>query len=359
MIRGIFKLIYINKYLILTLVPLSTLINSCGNSELFQAVKNFAESRKTASGAIESVSEDFYQSCIRRYEFLAIEPVSLAVRMKNPKLEQKTPYQDRIEELSKCKGEWETGSSFKDSNSLLLTYMESLEKLASDDVIVFPDTTKDKLETAINGLPFGANGSNLGATPEASQAVKAGLGIFQLLSKIFFDGYRRDTLEEVITSTDQDIQEYTRILKLVVNRGYIDGYLEPEFDNINLYFNLFVKDILTEEFSDVDPQKPSKKIAFTPFPFITIDEGWREKREVVSKKLELARLYISFLDEVARGHHELTTMFKHRDQKKNQANSASGKHFVKNNDNDKNIQIVLQKRLSRIILISKELNRHL
>lgn len=320
-------------------------VTACGDDSLLKAVRDFTKTRATASEAVGKISEDFYQSCVRQYSFLPIEPIPTL-------LQNKTPYQQRIEGLKKCNVQWEIGENFKKSNDTLLKYMAALEAISSDNVVVFPDATRDKLVNAINGLPLG-NSNNPNVSGERQQAVKAGAGILQLISKIFLNNFRQNQLSEAIVNTNDDIQVYVAILKKSVQRGYIEGYLQQEQDNIDLQYNLIVTDILHKEFPNVAPNKPPEKLAFdSSSPFYSIDNEWREKRAEVGKNIEIGRLYIQFLDEVAQGHNELYTLIKGKRPESLTENQAT-------QHQQKLIEKLARNRLKRIQYIAQKLEKEL
>lgn len=334
------------KVSFILVLPLCFLSTGCRDDSLLKAVRDFTKSRETASKTVMVISEDFYKSCVRQYEFLPIEPVPTVIN-------KKTPYQDRIEGLKNCKEQWKIGDNFEKANELLIKYMATLEALASDDVVIFPDTTKEKLENAINNLPFGDESNEATEIKaERQQSVKAGVGILQFLSKLYLNQLRKERLVSAITETNNDIQTYTQTLKIVVERGYIDGYLVQELDNINLYYNLFVTDILREAFPEVQADQPPKKLALPLNPFISLDDDWRTKRAEVEDKVELGRLYINFLDEVAQGHNELYTLIKGKQQNSLTENKSNSVSLSK-------IKQLSKNRLERIQKITKELDKKL
>lgn len=320
-------------------------VTACGDDSLLKAVTNFTKTRAAASEAVAKISEDFYQSCVRQYSFLPIEPIPTI-------LQNKTPYQQRIEGLKKCNLQWEIGEKFKKSNDTLLKYMAALEAISSDNVVVFPDATRDKLVNAINGLPLG-NSNNPNVSAERQQAVKAGVGILQLISKFFLNKFRQNQLSEVIVNTNDDVQVYVAILKKSVQRGYIEGYLQQEQDNIDLQYNLIITDLLHKEFPNVAPNKPPEKLAFDrSSPFYSADNEWREKRAKVDKNIEIGRLYIQFLDEVAQTHNELYTLIKDKHPESLTENRAT-------QNQQKLIEKLAHNRLKRIKYIAKQLEKEL
>lgn len=320
-------------------------VTACGDDSLLKAVRNFTKTRDTASKTVAMISEDFYQSCVRQYSFLPIEPTPTI-------LQKKTPYQERIEGLKKCNTQWEIGEDFQKSNDLLLKYIASLEAISSDNVVIFPDTSKDKLVNAINGLPLG-NSNDPNVSADRQQAIQAGVGIVQFISKIFLNKFRENQLSEVIVNTNTDVQAYILILKKSVQRGYIEGYLQQEQDNIDLQYNLIVTDILYKEFPNVDPNKPPEKLAFDiSSPFYSIDNEWREKRAEVGKNIEIGRLYIQFLDEVAQGHNELYVLIKGKPPEGLAGNQTT-------QSQQEQIKQLSQKRLERIQDIAKSLEKEL
>ncbi|MEH2450634.1 hypothetical protein [Nostoc sp.] len=322
-------------------------VTGCGDNSLLKAVRNFTTTRVTASKTVTIISEDFYQSCVRKYSSLPIEPIPTILQLQN-----KLPYDKRIQGLGTCNEQWKIGEDFQKSNDVLLKDMASLEAISSDNVVIFPDTTRDKLLNAINGLPLGnSNDPNISA--DRQQAVQAGVGILQLISKIFLNKFRQNQLSEVIVNTNDDVQAYILILKKSVLRGYIQGYLQQEQDNIDLQYNLIVTDLLHKEFPNVDPNKPAENLAFDiSSPFYSIDNEWREKRAEVDKNIEIGRLYIQFLDEVAQGHNELYILIKGKPPE-----GLAGNQVTQNQT--EKIKQLAQKRLERIQYIAKKLEKKL
>ena len=330
------------------MLPVYLLINSCGDKELLKAVQDFSKTGETADKTVAAIAEDFYHSCVRYYSFLPIEPIPTI-------LQGRAPYQNRIEALKGCNSQWQVGDDFEKSNTILLKYIGTLNALASDKVVIFPDSTKEKLEKAINGLPFSRE-NNPNLTEERrveikanrEQAVTAGVGIFQIISRVFLNEYREKQLSQVIGNTNDDVQTYTLILKKSVQRGYIEGYLQLEQDNIDLYYNLIVQGVLNQAFPNIDPNKPTTGLSLPLEPFTSIDDTWRAKRSEVNKRIEIGRLYIQFLDEVAQGHNELYLLVK-RDNPKIKISSDEVSH----------IKEVALKRLNRLQNIGQKLEKEL
>lgn len=335
--------------------PLCILVTACGDdsNSLSKGVQQLTKTRETASQAVVVISEDFYRSCVRRYSFLPVEPIPIILR-------KETAYGERINGLEKCDEQWEIGNNFKKSHDLLLNYIASLEALSSDTVVVFPDTSKDKLVDAINGLPLNnppdssTTSANTGANIEADrqQAVKAGVGIFQIVSKIFWDDFQEKQLAEVIVNSNDDVQAYVPILKTSVQRGYIEGYLEQEQDNIDLYYTLFVNQLINEQFPNVDPNEPPEKLTLGVSPFASIDNEWRAKRAEVEKNIEIARLYIQFLNEIAIGHNALYALINDKPTEGVAESQAS-------ENRQQEIKELAQKQLERIKYIAKELEKEM
>lgn len=324
---------------------LCILVTACGDDSLLKAVRDFTKTRATASKTVALIAEDFYKSCIRQYSSLPIEPTPTI-------LQRRTPYQTRIEGLKKCNTEWKIGEDFQKSHDLLFQYIAALEAISSDNVVIFPDTTADKLVNAINDLPLGTSTST-NVAAERQQAIKAGVGVLQLLSRIVLNQFREDKLSTAIVNTNEDVQAYISILKTSVQRGYIEGYLQQEQDNIDLQYNAIVTDLLRKEFPDVDPNKPPARLAFdVSSPFYSIDEQWREKRAEVGKNIEIGRLYIQLLDEVAQGHNELYTLIKGKPPE-----SLGGNQPTQNQQ--KQMKELAEKRLGRIQDIAKKLEAEL
>jgi len=351
------------------ILPLSALVITSCDNELLQAVRNFVDSREAASQSVTVIASDFYDSCVRRS---IKEPIVLRSFIRiEPGESRPAPFGLREELLERCDNNpLEIGRQFETANSVLLNYIAALEALASEDVIVFPDTTAQQLTNAIQGLAvLDLEGSI--ETPkvilertERQQAVRAGVGIFQFVSRLFFNGFRDQELSEVIAENDQAIQEYSNVLKDIVEKGYVDGYLAQELDTYLRYYSNFTADEIAEILPTVsNPSEPLGRNTLS-FSFSSgVDNSLSSEVSSVLERKKLARLYIDFLDEVAQGHCDLAVRVSDGKRQPGECSSISNEQASQSHSTKKNIlreeefrQIALQ-RLTKIKVITDKMKK--
>ncbi len=361
----------LRKLGIFVTLPLTTVFLTGCNNELFQAVREFSNSRSDASQSVTVIASDFYESCVRRS---LKEPIQLTsfVRFQSEDL-RPAAFERRQELLQDCHdAPRQIGQNFEQANSLLLNYMGALEALASEEVVVFPDTTRDKLTEAIQGLATidlaGSTDNPVVALElnERNQVVAAGVGLFQFISRLFFDDFRRRELSEVITETDRAIQEYTKGLKKIVERGYIDGYLAQELDIYFRYYSSFTSDEIANilpKVSDPDAPIPRNTLPFNSSA--SIDNGLSSEVSPLLKRKKLALLYIDFLDEVAQGHCDLAVRVSDGQRKPAECIGDSDQQeeqppiSFKQNSNEQEFRKRVLYRLARIKSITDEMKDQL
>lgn len=348
-------------------------VYGCGNKELFSRIRKFSETQEVIQEAVISIGEDFYLSCLRRAEHLPLSRGNL-IRTTD-EIERGVTnvpvFQNRQINLSICDEEEliNLGNQFIQSSNLIPNYMGALAALVGEDVLVFPNTTKNRLENAINTIAssnkVGQKIETLANKNRREDVVNFAANILQFISRLYFNQLKKETLITEITKVNESIQSYTQTLNQIVYVVYIDGFLALEIDNYDLYYSQLIEDIRWETFGG-ENEKISKRNTFAPSPYLSIDETWRKKRQIVHNQRKIALLYITLIDEVAQGHCELVEFIVGEDDEKFQKECPDPevKEIESKNSNSSNNDRIeksrlIEERLKKINKLRIELKKAL
>jgi len=164
-----------------------------------------------AQQALPAVVRDIPDSCERQNAFIANIPNA----ERPPQIEP----QD-------CKLYRDVADHITKDQSVLITYFDSLGKLASNTPLSY-DSRIDRNVAAIDKLP------NL--SEQTIAASEAGQKIAKVLSDLATKGYRERKVNSIVERTDEPVQQLTSALKSVILVDY-SGILANEATILDVYY---------------------------------------------------------------------------------------------------------------------------
>ncbi len=291
------------------LIPLALILGGCGNRDDLERIQKFTALANKAAEGFPTIANDFYLSCLRSAHYRAFLPTR-----------QVNPVVTRIEVEKDCNEKLQLqdlGTSLIEANEVLVDYVSSLGKLATDDIIDY--------STDIKGLE-----GELSKLPKINKSqVEGGINIATILLRAAKDGYRREKLKEVIVSTDDDLQIFIEGIKTIMNEAYIGIYLRNEESVINGYYGDYITNLVNNR-AEGDTQSLTILL-------LDLDNRWATNKDEVEQKRNFARDYIGILDSIAQNHGALRRMFAN-------GKSPSSKEMKKMLDkNTKNLESFVKK----------------
>lgn len=204
------KVISFRSYTALALIPLAFLFQGCAQEDL-KAVEGLQPTAMKINQLGSDVIADFYASCIRERR-LALEGEEFVDGLRGDHFipvvasEYCNPYSVRTH-------------SAQQVNGLLVAYLESLIKLASNQTVNFSTNIEQAGASA-------ATLSNMLGTPVSQDFITGGTGIANSLVNMWSANFRRESLTEVLICTNKPLEDYTSSLSEIVGRVYL-GQVRP------------------------------------------------------------------------------------------------------------------------------------
>lgn len=190
------KKIYRFSSLLVALLVALLVVSGCTN---LSAVRQYSETANGSLSMVPDVVGDFTGSCKRRAHF---QP------------DDSTPNCETIKKLSE---------PLTEVVSVLQKYIQSLGKLASDEVVTYTENL-DSLEKEIDGLD-----------KFDKEKVSAVTSIAKYVSKLATDVYRRDKVKNAIQENNQHIKVVTSVLADIIENDY-KSLLETERETVDKYY---------------------------------------------------------------------------------------------------------------------------
>lgn len=280
------KRLNIHKFFLTSLVPVTLILSSCGaTSPDIRAAQQFAQIQDRAKKVFPMIASDVYSSCLRSAELTLLSP---------PTNIQARIDKDRQAARKVCQGNPAAATkALKNANQTILSYLETLGKLATNDLSNF-DKELNGISASLQDLP------GLG-TNEKKEAIDAGTAIAKFLFKAATDGYRRDRLKLAVTTVDTPLKILVTGLDKAVAQHYINGVLENEQIAIDAYYKYYLGRILTAPVNEsVSTQVTTE---------INKDNEWKSENNRIAEKKDLARDYLSLLQTITEEHHKLYRIY--------------------------------------------------
>ncbi|MEN9519799.1 MAG: hypothetical protein RLZZ381_2387, partial [Cyanobacteriota bacterium] len=214
--------------LIILSIPLIFILGSC-SSEDIKAAQELAKLQETAKTIFPAIAGDAYQSCLRSAD-LAI--------LNTPDAENGQIDKDRQAAKTSCqKNALAASKALNDANKVIIDYLGALGKLAANDLTDF-DSEIDSIGTSLQDLP-GLN------TSQKKEAIDAGSAITKFLFRALTDGYRREELEQAVTTVNNPLKTLITALDGSVKKHYLNGLLENEQVAVDNYYKYYLGRVLT------------------------------------------------------------------------------------------------------------------
>ena len=260
------------------LITSSIIIGSCGTDPVIRSAQVFGSESANFQENTNKLADDIYDSCLRRVQYFRTDIARLRKLRKQE--------WDKCENLNKP-----AALKARAANQLVVDYMESIGKLASDDIVSFDDEFNN-INNALKGLSIPVNG---GAVTLPSGSVDTGTKIANFIFNWVTSAFRKGTLTEAITCTDQPLQTYTEGLQAALQEGYINGILQQELDQANNYYDDYAGILYDQNGSGSDFNNLSKESYSAIVPIL--------------QRRNAALSYISIIKKTANTHAELAKLF--------------------------------------------------
>jgi hypothetical protein len=278
---------------LLAFIPLTLALSSCGKD--FPSVGKLDKMATQLEQASSNIADDIYQSCITRTQFISFLSGN---------------FNHRKDEEKKCDQVYKpTAKEFKKANTVLVKYIKSIGRIASNDTVSF-DESFTALGDSLKSIEISrSNGENFKFD---QSEVDAGVGILKFITNAASREFRRTTLKQAIVCSDRDIQTYingvsTTFVKnsnsdtattrglIGLTQAYIDGILQSEDQQIVNYFR---------DYRTVFADKNQDGLTL-----IQLEEAYNKAMESLRIRREAASNYVAILQEIANLHQAIKTEF--------------------------------------------------
>ena len=261
---------------ILTFIPVAFLAVSCGSG--FESVEKFGLSSAIIKESSEKIANDFHGSCIRKAKYNTSETFPAII-------------ETRAEQEKECEKYLEDVELVSDANTVLIDYMVSLGKLASNDSPSF-DKTLDALEASIKNLNTTVGSTTSSGIFLEEEQVNAGLKIARFIFNRLVLEFRRENLKEGILCSDDYIQVYTPGLASIVEE--YKSFLATEKNKVDSYYTKY----------SPTPERQNQVLAL-----FTFEQNYNQEIDEINNKKQAANAYIMILEKTAKTHLELKEEF--------------------------------------------------
>ncbi|BAZ22107.1 hypothetical protein NIES4073_29880 [Kalymmatonema gypsitolerans NIES-4073] len=290
---------------IVALVPFALLLNSCGRD--FPSVQKIGKMADALEESSSKLADDIYNSCITRTKYISF--------LTAPGSSGSFPL--REQEEKKCDDfNRPAVKNVKDANSVLVKYLKTLGKMASDDTVSFDknfnylgESLKKLQVPQANGKPFSFDTSD----------VNAGISITKFITNALTMKFRQEKLKQAILCTDKDIQTYigsatssvkdlasnqptTGGLRALTEQAYVNGILIAEEQEVRNYFTNYIGG-LTPVSQD------------HPLDFIKLEEDYNKAMDSIRTRKDVAGNYVAILQQIAAMHSNVKTEFQGKGEK--------------------------------------------
>lgn len=274
------------KSSLIFLIPATLILSSCSaTSPDLIAAQQLAQIQERAKKIFPRIAGDVYSSCLRTAELTLLSPPT-----------EIQPQIDKDREAARigCQGNPAAASkAINNANQTILRYLETLGKLATNDLSNF-DKELGGISSSLQNLP-GLE------TKEKKEAVDAGTAIAKFLFKAATDTNRRDRLKLAVTTVDAPLTILVTALDKAVSQHYINGLLDREQTAIDSYYKYYLVKIL---------KAPTRESVFTKIDAeINKDNEWKSENNKIAEKKDLARDYLRLLQAIREEHHNLYKIY--------------------------------------------------
>jgi hypothetical protein len=289
------------KYLrsLIILLPLLSLLGACNRKQDLKAVEDFAltsEKIKTASGLVIA---DIHGSCVRREE-LSNQANSL---VNEPVFDEKgKPILPLINIRERCQKWLRVVSETNQVNDVVISYMQTLGRLASNDTVTFTTNVQNLNNSVVNlSQVLNATGANITIGEKQQQAA---VRIVNSTLNIWSTQFRHQNLKPALICTDPYFAQYTSLLGEIIDKIYLQIQLTKEESALNFKYNLAYRVALKN--SGFNPAVLGSAI-------IDLQNSYRQDIGAFDQRKQAAIAYIQLLNNTQALHHALANTFRGND----------------------------------------------
>ncbi len=317
--------------------PLTLILSSC--YEDLKLVEDFGLTSASIKGSSTKMLEDIYDSCTR-LEVLKVaysnvseerkatlsssdstQPSSTIIPIIPDKLSQLSDEFDGSDPSYKfpparikaaCQKEKVNSEIVTQLNGVLVTYVETIGRLASRNTVDFDQNLQAIKSSIIQIKETPINSSTLNLTDAQRQAIEKqnqqfersltdGLNIAQSLLNLSADQKRYKKLKPIVICSNNSLIRYINALESLVKNNYLTGAIHEEENQIDMYFDVRYRLNMTK-FKN-NPERLDNEL-------VALSSEYEDKTQEINKKKEGTLAYFTILQQTAATHNALANQFK-------------------------------------------------
>lgn len=247
-----------SRRIIYLLSVIACIVDGCVSNK---AIREFTGVSIEATRHLPVLATDLAESCVRQKEYGAIRKG------------QFDPVKLRQDADDDCISFQTSAKSFVIANKVLVQYLQTLDKLAGDDVVTY-DTSIDKLVT------------NLGDSKLIPKAQVTTLSkLVSVVGDASSTGWRRKKLGQAITQANPAIQTLLATLSTIVKNDYVQLLQNEQLAAKNLYLATIKENVKKE-----------------PIAALLLQQQWNKEFKLLEDRKIAAKEYATVLTTIAQGH---------------------------------------------------------
>ena len=280
---------------LIALIPISLVVNSCANSDIKTAQK-FGEVSDQLGQLNAEVAKDIYESCARSSVWLARGTSGTRQNMRSA--------------LQNCDEIFRPNSvNTEIAGNLLIEYVRAIGTLATEDRETVGTRFED-IGKALKEIKIETGGSE--AEPSVFQlqpdTVETGVRIATFITNFILSDFRRRNLKTAIVCTDPAIQSYSSDLAHFINEFYIKNLLDDEINSVTRYFAGYRSPLTDTTNLLLDSGSPE---VFTSLQDTQLnrDQALRAEISKIIDKKNIGATYVTLVQTTAAAHADLKRIF--------------------------------------------------
>jgi len=203
------KINFQSPKILIAVISLTLTTTACNQNEQLKAVEQFSTISGQVKESSSTIISDIDDSCVRR-EALENQKLSMIHQpVVNGKGKLVFPL---IDARDKCQKWIPIVEGTDRINLILMTYIDSLGRLASGNTVVFTENVQT-LGNSIDQLSVTAN------IPLGETQKQAGIKIVDSLLSLWSSQFRYNNLKPAIICTDSSVQEYISLLQEIITKS--------------------------------------------------------------------------------------------------------------------------------------------
>ncbi len=287
-----------NNFVKLIVIPAILLLGGC-NKDLKKVAK-FGETSAQLKTATSSMAEDIYLSCIRSSNYIRLVNAA-AIELK-------------LKSLQDCETQNKMASeNVSAANQVITTYVETLGNVAGNKQIPF-DKSFNTIGSALKGITI-SRGSGSEPFTLKPEFVDAGIAVANFLTDLLNTEIRRSAVKKAIICTNNSFQTYGQGLTLIYREAYSNGLLALEASRVNEYYPSYAAILINRDTPPLDR--------------IKLESEYNSSLELISKRKDSAKDYISIIKDTLTAHKNLRDMFVNENKLDEQEISNLCRNYLK------------------------------